>query len=462
MTSTVPVTTAEPATALTELTATEAAAQIRAGSLRCSALLEAHLARIDAVDDRVKAFVFIDREALRKEAAQLDGEAAAGKFRGPLHGVTVGLKDVFHVSGMPTLAQSKASDPKLREQDSTIAARFRAAGALILGKLETTEFAASLSQPTTRNPWNLEHNPGGSSSGSGAAVGARMVMAAIGTQTGGSNNRPAAYNGVSGFIASYGRISRSGLHANSWSYDHPGIIARSVEDLALCFSVIGGPDEADTTTIPVQAPPAELNASGVRAPRIGVFREFYEPLADSEMSACVDAAATQFAAAGAEVHDVPMPASFALASTVSRLIGAAEKTVVHAGRMAAGADRFGDNVRRSNLAGTLVPATYYLHAQRIRRKVVDDMKALFDTCDLILLPTATGPEPKGDYTGDPVFLTPWTVMGYPGVNIPGGLSSDGLPLGLQLVAPPMADYELLQNAAWCQSVLGVLPPPPLN
>ncbi|MDZ7728063.1 MAG: amidase, partial [Dehalococcoidia bacterium] len=380
---------------LAELTASEAAAAVRSGDVSPVDLVEALLARVDAYDDRVKAWTYLDRDYVRAEARQLADEAARGKFRGPLHGVPVAFKDVFHVAGMPTRADSKATDDTLVEHDCTLAARLRDAGALIMGKLHTAEFAASLLQPYTRNPWNTDHNAGGSSSGSGAAVGARMAMAAFGTQTGGSNNRPAAYCGVSGFIASYGRVSRYGLLANSWSNDHPGILARSVDDLALVFSVIGGEAAEDPTTLPVSASPADLAMSGYRPPRIGVFREFFEPLAEPAMTACLDEAAGKLEAAGATLVNVPMPETFPLAAKAGNIVSQSEKATVHARLMAHRAADYGGPLRASNEAGQLIPAAYYLHAQRIRGWLSREMTALFTGCDLLLLPTAPGPAPAG-------------------------------------------------------------------
>jgi aspartyl-tRNA(Asn)/glutamyl-tRNA(Gln) amidotransferase subunit A len=445
---------------LIELGVVETAQAIREGTVSPVDLLEALLDQIDALEPSVKAWTYLDRDALRTQAQRLAEEAAAGTFRGAMHGVPVALKDVFHVEGMPTRADSEATSDEPATRDCTPAARMRAAGAIIMGKLHTAEFAASLLQPHTRNPWNTEHNAGGSSSGSGAAVGGRMTMATIGTQTGGSNLRPAAYCGVSGFMATYGRVSRAGLLANSWSLDHPGILARSVEDLALVFSVIGGPDPRDDTTLSEPAPSSYLEMAGYRPPRIGVFRGFFEDRAEPEMVATIDARANDLREAGATVTEVAVPENFGVIAAAAPLITQAEKSTVHAARMGSRAHQYGAHLRASNEAGMLIPAPYYLQAQRIRRWLTAEMRSLFADVDVLLLPTAPGPAPHGDYTGDPVFLSPWTFLGYPATTIPGGLSSDGLPLGLQFVGPPMEDYELLRASNWAQGIIGKLPAPP--
>ena len=217
---------------LHELSVAEAAAQIREGTLSPVALAESLLARIDALDGDLQAWVTIDRDAVISAAQQREAEVQRGEPLGPIHGVPVGLKDIFYTEGMLTACGSKVYADFVPEFDATSVAKIKAAGGVILGKAVTTEFASSDPSPT-RNPWNLEHTPGGSSSGSSAAVAARMVPAALGSQTGGSTCRPAAYNGIVGVKPTYGRISRYGVTPLSWSLDHVGILTRTVADGAL-------------------------------------------------------------------------------------------------------------------------------------------------------------------------------------------------------------------------------------
>ncbi|MGD9935221.1 MAG: amidase, partial [Dehalococcoidia bacterium] len=403
----------------------------------------------------------IDRDRALSEAKLLEAEAASGNLRGPLHGVPVALKDVFDAEGMPTIANSRTTTAEPILRDSIVAARFWAAGAIILGKATTVEFAGMGIPPETRNPWNLAHTPGGSSSGSGAVVGARMVPAAIGTQTGGSNLRPAAYNGVCGFKGSYGRIGRTGCIAVSYSLDHPGIIARDVDDLALIFSVLAGYDPGDPATLDSPVPPAVPVALG-RAPRLGIVRDFFFEKSDSEMCAAVDACANQYAAAGATIAEVKLPTFFDLHAAAHKVVMASESVIVHSRRHATKLDLMTPRHRNSFEVNSLVPATFYLQAQRIRRAMVAELAALFTGVDALIMPTAPGPAPEGlDSTGDASLLSPWSFVGFPAASIPAGLASNGLPMGLQIVGRPLGDGAVLAVAQWCQEVTGLLPAPPM-
>ena len=263
---------------LHELSVAEAATQIREGTLSPVALAEALLARIDALDGDLQAWVTIDRDAVLSAARQREAEVQRGEPLGLIHGVPVGLKDIFYTEGMLTACGSKVYADFVPDFDATSVANIKAAGGIILGKAVTTEFASSDPSPT-RNPWNLEHTPGGSSSGSSAAVAARMVPAALGSQTGGSTCRPAAYNGIVGMKATYGRISRYGVAPVSWSLDHVGILTRTVADGALMLTVLGGADDNDPGSLREPMPDFSAQmAEHDRPPRIGLVRQFLRRL----------------------------------------------------------------------------------------------------------------------------------------------------------------------------------------
>ena len=279
---------------LAALGAVDAARHIRDRALSPVALVDALVARIKAVDPRLEAWVHLDEAGARATAATLAAEATAGTIRGPLHGVPVGVKDIFHVAGMPTRAGSGAFAHSVPTADATSVARLRAAGAVVLGKTHTTEFAFRDPAPT-RNPWNREHTPGGSSSGSAAAVAARMVPLALGSQTVGSVLRPAAYCGVVGVKPTHGLIPTDGVIPLAWSLDHVGVFARGVADAALLLGVLAA------RAIEVQA---------VRAPRLALATELVDR-AEPEVAAQLRAAAAAFARAGAIVTDVKLPPSFA-------------------------------------------------------------------------------------------------------------------------------------------------------
>lgn len=439
--------------------AVELAAGVANGRLSPVAIAEAFLERIEKYDGEIGCWAYLDPAAIRAEAKVLAEEAAAGTLRGPLHGVPVGLKDIFDVKGMPTRANSKTTDDVPATADSAVARRLRAAGALIFGKTTTVEFAGKGDLAATRNPWNLEHTPGGSSTGSGAAVGARMVPLAIGTQTAGSNLRPASYNGVSGYKATFGRIPRTGCIALSWGMDHPGLIAYSIEDCALVLSALAGRDETDHNSLDEPAPPPTV--SPVEAPRIGIVRDFFFEKSEPEMVAAIEQLAKDYEANGATVVEVKLPPLFAAHAAAHKVILNPEANIVHTKRYEQRKDDFSAKHLSSFQAFSLVPATYYLQAQRIRRGLRDQLIPLFENVDVLLMPIAPGGAPKGiDTTGDASLLTPWSFVGFPAAAISAGVSDAGMPMGAQLVGAPLEDHKVLSVAAWAERINGLLPPPP--
>lgn len=437
---------------IVQLTACDIAVGVAAGEFTPNEVVEAYLARINALEERIQAWSHLDRDAVRAEAAILSGEAAAGRLRGPLHGVPVGIKDEFHVAGTVTHMAS----PEPQPEDAAAVARLRAAGAIIMGK---THMPVEGQMPPTRNPWNLDHTPGGTSSGSGAAVSARMVPVALGEQTAGSNLRPAAFCGVEALKPTYGRISRFGCYPFTWSHDHVGIIGLTMADIALLLSALAGPDPRDRNSLPDPAPPPDLEISTIRPPRIGVIRNFFPERTEPAMQAAIDASAARMQAAGAQVRNVLLPEGFEIVWTIHRVVGGPEGFTLHSRRYAEEPDQ---PLTARRLASALIPASYYLQAQRIRHYLWTRVQELFSDVDALLLAVAPGPAPKGfGSTGETTMLAPWSCLGYPAITVNGGLSPEGLPLGLQFVGAPLADYSLLRTGAWAEKVLGRLPVPPM-
>ena len=448
-----------PATSqLHELGVSAIADAVAKGELKPDDMVEAFLSRIASLDGRVQAWSYLDVQSAREQAAVLTAEAAAGKLRGPLHGVPVGIKDEFHVRGMPT-GMRGLEEPSPEPEDATSVARLREAGAIIMGK---TYMPVLGKTPPTRNPWNLEHTAGGSSSGSGAAVAARMVPIALGEQTAGSALRPAAYCGIDAIKPTYGRVSRFGCLPFTWTLDHVGIIGLSMEDIALVLSVIAGPDPRDLSTLPDPAPPARLNPEAIRPPRIGVVRNFFPERTEPAMQEAIEKSAERLREAGAGVTDVQLPEEFALTWPAHRLISGSEGATYNAQRLGSQSRPGASAGLFDRRSGALIPATYYLQALRVRGWLYARLLDSFRDVDALLMAVAPGAAPKGlTSTGDPVLLSSWTLLGYPTISINGGLSPEGLPLGLQFVAPPKDDYGLLHVGAWCEGVLGRLPIPPL-
>ena len=432
----------------------EIAGLVAARELNPVDLVESLLGRIEALDGSVHAWSYLDAGGAREQAKTLAAEAAFGKLRGPLHGVPVGIKDEFHVMGLPTGMRDWDGPLPAEPIDATCVARLRAAGAIIMGK---THMVVNGKIPPTRNPWNLEHTAGGTSSGSGAAVGARMVPFAIGEQTVGSNLRPAAYCGVDAMKPTYGRVSRFGCYPFVWSLDHVGIIGLDMEDIALVLSVIAGPDSRDPSTLALPTPEADLRLRTIAPPRIGMVRNFFPEHTEPVMQDALESSARRFAEAGAEVADVFLPEEFGLTWKLRPLFDV-EMYLFHSDQAAHSSQA----PRYTPKPSDLVPATYYIQARRVRAWLIERVSAIISEFDAVLMPVAPGPAPKGiETTGDARFLAPWSLLGLPAITVSAGLSPGGLPLGLQLVAPRLRDYELMRVGAWCERVLGRLTPPPL-
>ncbi len=287
-----------------------------------------------------------------------------------------------------------------------------------------------------------------------------MVPIALGEQTGGSNLRPAAYCGVDALKPTFGRISRFGCYPFTWSLDHVGIIGLNMEDIALVLSIISGPDHRDPTTLPDPAPPAQLDLDRLEPPRIGIVRNFFPELTEPVMMEAIEKAAMSLKEAGAEMFDLMLPQEFGLTWPAHKLISSAEMATVTARRPVAVGKPAASDKAFDKKPGPLIPATYYLQAQRIRHWLYDKLLDLFRDLDALLMAVAPGPAPKGlASAGDSTLLSPWSLLGYPAISINGGLSPEGLPLGLQFVGAPMADHRLLEVGAWCEAVLGRLPAP---
>ena len=439
----------------------ETARQIREGQLDAADLAQALLERIDTLDPSLQAWVTIDREEVLSEARLRDEERRAGNVRGPVHGIPVGLKDIFYTEGMKTTACSRIYADFVPDHDATCVAKLKDAGAIILGKAVTTEFASGDPSPT-RNPWNHEHTPGGSSSGSSVAVATGMCPAALGSQTGGSTCRPAAYNGIVGLKPTYGRISRHGVVPLSWSLDTVGILVRSVDDAAVMLQAMAGhdPNDSGSSSLPVPDYLQEMGSSD-RPPRIGLIRRFFFDRSSQEVQEHTTEIALRLTEAGATVEELVLPESFATAHSCQRIVSNVEAAAFHEETFLDRADEYGPRIRASIESGMLVPGVRYLQAQRLRRSFRSDIMAALAGVDVALMPATPAPAPRDlSTTGDAVFQAPWTSSGLPTIVIPSGMSESGLPLAVQLAGQPFQEGRLLGAARWCERVLqtGLWPP----
>jgi Asp-tRNA(Asn)/Glu-tRNA(Gln) amidotransferase A subunit family amidase len=431
----------------------EAAEQLRAGRTSSLALVEACLAKIDHFEERVRAWVLVDAQGARERARLLDAELASGHPRGPLHGVPIGIKDIIDVEGWPTLAGSRLRIGNVAAHDAPVVARLRAAGAVILGKTVTTEFA-SFDPPPTRNPWNLERTPAGSSSGSCAALALGMCVAAMGSQTGGSITRPAAYCGVAGCKPSYGRVSLCGIVPLAFHLDHPGPLARDVTDLAIMLSVIAGYDANDPASVAVPSDDYSAEPARRSPPRLALLTGFFADAASPGVRQSVDAIVAKLRSAGASIAEIPPPASFADVIVNHRRIMAVEAATYHRSNFPARRAEYGRQIAALMDEALVTPAIDYAEALAHRERFKRDIEALVAGYDGLLTPATTTTAPTPETTGDPRFNAPWSYVGLPTVCFPCDVAGDGLPLGLQLIGRRWGEGPLLATARWCEQQIG--------
>ena len=420
---------------------------LRAGQTSCVRILEGCLEQVDEWEPKVHAWVILDRDKALEQALELDAELLAGNDRGPLHGIPIGIKDIIDVAGMPTACGAGRSADRIAEKDAHVVASLRKSGALILGKTVTTPYAW-IDPPITRNPWNLERTPGGSSSGSAAAVACGMCFAAIGSQTGGSITRPASFCGVSGMKPTHGLIPTEGVLPLAPSLDHVGPIARTVDDLQSLFhSIHAGRTQTNTDR---DLPPA-LG----RAPRLGRLRGFFDREADSVMRSAFDRAIHALESSGATVLELPDPIDFEQVVTAHRRVMAREAATTHSSSLDARPDLYPRQITSLIIEGRGVPALDYLEAKTwavVHRMMI---MAEFATTELdaLITPATLGPAPDTSTTGNPAFNSPWSYTGLPTVSFPFGESADRLPLALQLTGRFRRDEELLPIARWCEHAI---------
>jgi len=438
-------------TNLHSLSAFEAARLIRDGVISSEQLIEACLARVREVDEQVQAWTFLDPDYALAQARAADEWRQSGRPTGPLHGVPVGVKDIFDTADMPTECGSVLYVGRTPSRDAAAVSLLRAAGAVIMGKTVTTEFAY-FAPGKTRNPHNPEHTPGGSSSGSAAAVAAEMVPLALGSQTNGSTIRPAAFCGVVGFKPTHGLISRHGVLTLSRTLDHVGLFARTIEDIALLAEQLTGYDERDPDTRPrarisfaevaAEEPPLEPMFAFVKTP--------YWERADDETK---EGFAELIENLGDRVEEVELFPSAVEAWEWHRIIMEAEMAANLEREYDKGRDRLSEPLQKLLERGREVRALDYQRALAQSAPIHESLVELFEQrYDAILTPAAPGPAPKGlASTGDPSFCTLWTYCGMPAISLPLLESASGLPIGVQLVGPRNGDARLLRTAKWLAS-----------
>jgi len=429
-------------------TITEAAEWLRAGRITAVALAEALLARSHAAQDTIAAFNTITDDAALTAARQADADFAAGIDKGPLQGIPLAVKDIICTVDAPTTANSPNMDLSWGEgRDATVVKKLRAAGAVMMGKLGLHEYATGWPDPATgfripKNPWDLSRTPGGSSSGTGAAIAGGLILGGLGTDTGGSIRGPASYCGISGMKQTFGRVSKAGCVPLGYSLDHIGPMARSARDCALMLQVIAGYDPADETSVDLPVPDMlGLMDGSLAGVRVGVPREFFFtlPELDPEVKTAVETAIALMANAGATVVEVNLPHAD-VAWMAVRITSSCEAYAYHLPDLQTQPEKYGKYARRSIMFSTLFTGSDYVQAQRFRSVFNAECRAVLGPqADVLIVPTMTDVAPTfagydvGTSRISPGFTPPWNLTGLPALSIPCGFSEAGLPIGMQVV-----------------------------
>ena len=440
-------------------TIAEAARHLEAGTLSPVALVETLLERIESLNPQLDAFVTLTGEQALDSARQAETEILAGRYRGPMHGIPFGLKDIYNTAGTPTTGHSRTAMDNVPETDATTTARLIAAGGVLMGKLSTHEFAHGgpsfdLPWPPARNPWNREHFTGGSSSGSGAAVATGFVLGALGSDTGGSIRNPAALCGIVGLKPTYGLVSRHGVIPNSYTFDHCGPMTWTVEDCAIMLQAIAGHDPSDPASANVEIPAYRAALTGnIRDLRIGVVRHFWEEdlPANAEVRAAMDASIDVLTGLGATCADVRM-APMQDYSDVKVVIAESELFSVHRKALSERPGDFGMDFLARSLPACLFAGADYVEAQRRRRLQLAAMAPIYERHDVLVTAGPYGPAPRLDahdtinFWRKPNITTPFNVTAGPALSLCNGFSESGLPLAMQVAGRPFDESTVLRVA----------------
>ena len=447
------------------LSASELARLIETREVSPVQATEAYLQRIAEVDGRLNSYITVTREQALEAARQAEAEIAAGNYRGPLHGLPLAVKDQFNTAGIRTTGGSSILNEFVPDEDATVMAKLKEAGAVLLGKLNMSEFAMAdiYNHPhgTPRNPWDTTRNPGTSSSGSGAATAAFLCATSLGEDTGGSIRSPANFSGLVGLRPTYGRVSRYGVMGGSWSMDTVGPISRTVEDAAITFQAIAGHDTNDPYTGDEPVPDYRAALTGdISGLRVGVIAERMDaPNLDPEMRAAVSAAIGKLGELGAETREVSIPLAPSAGALSMTIIGV-EWSNLHRRMFEQNFDQLDRNNQIRFLTGLVIPAQAYNKAQKIRTMLREQVMAALEEVDVLALPSGVGPAPPVESVpGVPSkemalaglnarisFTGPFNLANVPAISVPCGFTESGLPLGLQIVGKPFAEETLFRVA----------------
>lgn len=443
-----------------ELSLAAASAAISAGELSPLELAESSLNRIAAVEPQIHAFATVTADLALAQAKTAGEEIAAGRRRGPLHGIPLGVKDLYNTAGIATTSSSRVREHFIPETDSAAVTALAEAGMVLVGKTHTHEFAFGVVTPTTRNPWDVNASPGGSSGGSGAAVASGSCLVALGSDTGGSIRIPAALCGTVGLKPTYGRASRFGVASLSWSLDHVGPLTRNVTDAALVLNAMAGYDRRDPASVDLPVPDFTAGLErGVKGLRIGVPTNYFTDRVDPEVAAAVSDAVTLLEGLGAVVVEVRIPRAESIQAAEWGIL-MPEASAYHRHAMRANPELYTAEVRALLEVGETILATDYIDALRMRQLMKLEWEQMFANIDVLIAPSVPAPAVAADdpqvYWPDGTVETatdamvrlsaPGNLTGLPSVSVPCGFSSSGLPLGMQIIGGPFEEPTILAVA----------------
>jgi len=443
------------------LSIAQLAEQIQKKTISPVEVTQAYLDRIAAVDPKLNSYLTITAERALQEARAAEAEIRANMYHGPLHGIPLAHKDIVATKGIKTTCASKVLKDNVPDYDAAVIERLQAAGSVLLGKLNMNEFATILPSQyfgRVNNPWNLAHTPGGSSSGSGAAVAAGLCAGSLGTDTGGSIRIPAAFCGIVGLKATHGRVSLFGVTPLAWSLDHIGPMTRTVKDAALMLQALAGYDARDLVSSETSVSDYTAKLTGdLKRLRLGVPKQFFPEYTDPEVKAAFDAAIKVLAGLGARIEEVELPALDDVWSTIAQVILNGEANAWHEPYLQTQAEDYGPGVRKFLERGRPTLATEYVRAQRAKTQLCRDMNAAFAHIDALLTPGELVPPPPHEartatIAGREVSLMaalisatcPFNITGQPALTVPCGFTSSGLPIALQIVGKAFDEATVLQ------------------
>jgi aspartyl-tRNA(Asn)/glutamyl-tRNA(Gln) amidotransferase subunit A len=428
-------------------------------SLSPVALTEMMLDRIARIDPKLLSYVTVLKDDAISSARLAEKEIADGNYRGALHGVPIAIKDIYDTKGVRTTACSKVRENYIPAEDSTVVRKFREAGAVILGKVTTHEFAYGFDSRPTKNAWNLNHIPSGSSGGSGAAIAAGLCFAATGSDTGGSIRAPAAANGITGIKPTYGRVSKAGVAVLSWSLDHAGPMARTVRDLAILLGVMAGPDPLDPHTKDIAVPNYAAGLSGdIRGVRLGLPSNYFFDDVEPFVEQAIRTAIADLEALGAKAVPISIPDLDGVLDCMLA-IAMSEAATYHQQTMRATPELFSDETRQLLETGELTLATTYINAQRSRLAIKNAFKQAMRDVDVLVTPTQPttalkigqitsriGAREESVFAVSARFCAPFNISGLPAISVPCGFSPEGMPIGLQIIGKPFDEETVLRIA----------------